>query len=60
MFMGRLLVEDGRQVGPAFSLPDLTIAATDLHHGLTVAARDTGDYKPARVPLLNPWVDEAP
>ncbi len=60
MFMGRLLVEDGRQVGPAFSLPNLTIAATALHHGLTVAARDTGDYKPARVPLLNPWVDEAP
>jgi hypothetical protein len=21
--------------------------------------RDTGDYKLARVPLLNPWVDES-
>jgi predicted nucleic acid-binding protein len=34
------------------------IAATALQHGLTVVTRDAGDYKRARVPLLNPWVDE--
>ena len=60
MFKWRLLVEDGRKAGHTFSQPDLIIAATALHHGLTVVTRDTGDYKLARVPLLNPWVDELP
>ena len=59
MFKWRLLVEDGRKVGHTFSQPDLIIAATALQHGLTVVTRDTGDYKLARVPLLNPWVDAA-
>jgi toxin FitB len=58
MFKWRLLVEEGRKVGHTFSQPDLIIAATALQHGLTVVTRNTGDYKPARVPLLNPWVDE--
>ena len=59
MFKWRLLVEDGRKAGHTFSQPDLIIAATGLHHGLTVVTRDTGDYARARVPLFNPWVDEA-
>jgi toxin FitB len=58
MFKWRLLVEEGRKVGHTFSQPDLIIAATALQHGLRVVTRNTGDYKPARVPLLNPWVDE--
>lgn len=57
MFKWRLLVDDGRKAGHTFSQPDLIIAATALHHGLTVVTRDTGDYTLARVPLLNPWVD---
>ena len=60
MFKWRLLVEDGRKVGHTYSQPDLIIAATALHHGLTVVTRDTGDYKLARVPLFNPWVDATP
>ena len=59
MFKWRLLVEQGRKAGHTFSQPDLIIAATALHHGLTVVTRDTGDYTLARVPLLNPWVAEA-
>ena len=59
MLKWRLLVEDGRKVGHTFSQPDLMIAATALQHGLTVVTRDTGDYKLARVPLLNPWLDES-
>ena len=51
----RLLVEEGRKVGHTFSQPDLIIAATALHHGLTVVSRDRGDYAKSRVPLLNPW-----
>jgi predicted nucleic acid-binding protein len=57
MFKWRLLVEDGRKAGHTFSQPDLIIAATALHHGLTVVTRDTGDYQLARVARLNPWVD---
>ena len=60
MFKWRLLVEDGRKAGHTFSQPDLIIAATALHHGLTVVTRDTGEYELARVALLNPWIDEAP
>jgi predicted nucleic acid-binding protein len=56
MFKWRLLVEDGRKAGHTFSQPDLIIAATALHYGLTIVTRDTGDYKLARVALVNPWV----
>ena len=59
MFKWRILVEEGRKVGHTFSQPDLIIAANALQHGLTVVTRDTGDYKFARVPLLNPWLDES-
>jgi len=59
MLRWRLLVEEGRKAGHTFSQPDLIIAATALQHGLTVVTRDTADYARARVPLLNPWLDEA-
>lgn len=60
MFKWRLLVEDGRKARHTFSQPDLIIAATALHHGLTVVSRDTADYRKARVPVLNPWLDPLP
>ena len=60
MFKWRLLVEEGRKVGHTFSQPDLIIAATALHHGLTVVSRDSADYTRARVPVLNPWSDPSP
>ena len=55
MFKWRLLVADGRKVGHTYSQPDLIIAATALHHGLTVVSRDTSDFERAHVPVLNPW-----
>ena len=60
MLKWRLLVEDGRKAGHTYSQPDLIIAATAAHHGLTVVSRDVSDYQKARVPVLNPWVDAAP
>lgn len=57
MFKWRLLVEDGRKAGHTFSQPDLIIAATAQHHGLTVVSRDTKEYVAARVDVFNPWVD---
>jgi len=55
MFKWRVLVEDGRKAGHTYSQPDLIIAATALHHGLTVISRDTADFARARVPVVNPW-----
>ena len=55
MFKWRLLVEEGRKAGHSFSQPDLIIAATALHYGLTIVSRDTSDYERARVPFLDPW-----
>jgi len=58
MFKWRLMVEEGRKSGHTFSQPDLIIAATGQHHGLTVVSRDTSEYAKARVPVFNPWVDD--
>lgn len=60
MFKWRLLVEDGRKARHTFPQPDLIIAATALDHGLTVVSRDVRDYRKARVPVLNPWLDALP
>jgi predicted nucleic acid-binding protein len=55
LFKWRMLVEAGRKAGHTCSQPDLFIAATALHHGLTVITRDTSEFGRARVPVLNPW-----
>lgn len=60
MLKWRLLVEEGRKRGHTYSQPDLIIAATALHHGLTVVSRDTTDYAKAGVPLLDPWEGRPP
>lgn len=59
MFKRRLLVEEGRKAGHTFSQPDLIIAATALHHGLTVVSRDTAGYEKSGVALVNPWCDQS-
>ena len=51
----RILVEEGRKVRHTFSQPDLFIAATALHHGLTIVTRDVGDFLAARATVVNPW-----
>lgn len=56
----RLMVEEGRNVGHTFSQPDLLIAASGQHFGLTVVSRDTAEYKKARVSVFNPWIDPPP
>ena len=51
----RVLMESGRKIGHTYSHPDLMLAATALHHGLTVVTRDRSDFDKARVPVFNPW-----
>ena len=60
MLKWRLMVEEGRKVGHTFSQPDLIIAATGQHHGLTIVSRDTADYVKAQVTVFNPWTDRLP
>jgi toxin FitB len=60
MLKWRLLIEEGRKSGHTFSQPDLIIAATAQHHGITVVSRDTAEYERARVAVFNPWVDALP
>ena len=55
MLRWRVLVEEGRKAGHTYSQPDLIIAATALHHSLTLVTRDRGDFEKARVSVLNPW-----
>lgn len=55
MLKWRLLVEQGRKQGHTFSQPDLMIAATALHHGLTVVSRDVREFAHAGAAVLNPW-----
>jgi predicted nucleic acid-binding protein len=55
MLRWRLLVDEGRKAGHTYSQPDLIIAATALHHNLTLVTRDRGDFEKARVSVINPW-----
>jgi predicted nucleic acid-binding protein len=55
-FTWRVLVEEGRKSGHTFSQPDLFIAATALHHGMTVVSRETREFELAGVPVFNPWI----
>jgi predicted nucleic acid-binding protein len=62
-FDGRVLAIDDRIALRCASLHvpdprkerDALIAATALAHGMTVVTRDTADFEPTGVPLLNPW-----
>ena len=55
-FKWRLLVERGRKKGLTYSQPDLFIAATALHHGLTVVSRDADEFARVGVSVVNPWM----
>jgi predicted nucleic acid-binding protein len=55
MLQWRILVEHGRKAGYTYSQPDLIIAATGLHYGLTIVTRNRTDFDKAGVPVVNPW-----
>lgn len=55
LFRWRVLMEEGRRVGHTYSQPDLIIAATALHHGLTVVTRDRDDFDKTGANVINPW-----
>ena len=53
----RLLIETGKQRGYTFSHPDVLIAASAAHHGLTVVTRNVREFVEAGVAVINPWED---
>ena len=55
MVKWRVLVAEGRKAGHTFAQPDLIIAATAIHHGLTIVSRNADDFEKANVTVLNPW-----
>ena len=51
---GQLTAEAKRR-GKPLPVIDGLMAATALHHNLTVASRNISDFARTRVPVLNPW-----
>ena len=60
-FSGRILpvterIAGRRQlIGKTITVPDGFIAATALHHDLTIVTRNRKDFQDLGVPVLNPW-----
>jgi len=50
-----LIAAEAKQSGKELSVIDGLLAATALHHNLTVISRDTSNFTNARVQVLNPW-----
>lgn len=55
MLRWRHLVERGRKTGHTFAQPDLIIAATAIHHQMTVVTRDRSEFDHAGAPVFDPW-----
>lgn len=60
MFRWRLFVQEGRKARHTFSQPDLIMAATALHHSLTIVTHNTRDFAQTRATVLNQWTDPLP
>jgi predicted nucleic acid-binding protein len=50
-----LIAAECKRKGKALSIIDGLLAATALHHNLTVVSRNAGDFTNTQVPVLNPW-----
>jgi len=50
-----LLAAQAKRQGTALSAIDGLLAATAIHHDLTMVSRDVNDFSNLGVPVLNPW-----
>jgi len=50
-----LLAAETKRRGTTLSVIDGLLAATALHHNLTVVSRNAGDFANTPVQVLNPW-----
>ena len=51
----RLIAAEAKRKGKALSVIDGLLAATALHHNLTVVSRNVRDFAITQVQALNPW-----
>src|SRR5258708_1192581 len=49
------LVAEMKSNGTPIPTADAILAATALHHRLTIVSRNVGDFKNAHVPVISPW-----
>jgi predicted nucleic acid-binding protein len=49
------LAAEAKRAGKPLPIIDGLLAATALHHGLTIVSRNARDFEYAHVPFLNPW-----
>jgi toxin FitB len=50
-----LIAAEAKRTGKALAVIDGLLAATALHHNLTIVSRNAGDFINTHVPVLNPW-----
>jgi len=50
-----LLAADSKRNGKALAIIDGLIAASAIHHNLTVVSRNASDFSGTQVQVLNPW-----
>ena len=50
-----LLAAIAKIKGKPLSALDGLLAATAIHHNLTIASRNAGDFTNTQVPVVNPW-----
>jgi predicted nucleic acid-binding protein len=50
-----LLAANARAKGKALSIIDGLLAATAIHHNLTIVSHNVNDFRSTQVPVVNPW-----
>jgi predicted nucleic acid-binding protein len=50
-----LLSTEAKRRGKSLSAIEGLLAATALHHNLTIVSRNVDDFSGTQVPILNPW-----
>ena len=50
-----VLVADAKRNGKTISIIDSLLAATAIHHNLTIVSRNSADFAGLPVQVLNPW-----
>jgi predicted nucleic acid-binding protein len=49
------LTAEAQRKGRSLAAIDGLLAATALHHNLTIVSRNVNDFSSTQVPILNPW-----
>jgi len=50
-----LLAANAKRSGKPLSTINGVLAATAIHHNLTIVSRNVSDFADAHVPVMNPW-----